>query len=81
MSDITLSKEATEILVAKIKRYFTEELNADIGSFEAEFLIDFFAKELGPHIYNSALADVHALHSEKAEELGYLIQELEKPTG
>ncbi|MBQ24276.1 MAG: hypothetical protein CL546_04995 [Alcanivorax sp.] len=27
-------------------------LQQDIGGFEAEFLIDFFAKELGPHFYN-----------------------------
>ena len=80
MSEIKLSKDAIELLVEKIKRYFADELDSEIGGFEAEFLIDFFAKEIGPYFYNSALNDAHTLFSEKADELGYLINELEKPT-
>jgi len=80
MSDIKLSKEELERVVSKVKDYFNDEFNQEVGSFEAEFLIDFFAKEIGPHFYNRGLADAHTLFSEKAEELGYLIQELEKPT-
>ncbi len=79
MSDIKFSKDNTDRVVSKIKAYFESELDQDIGGFEAEFLIDFFAKEIGPHFYNKGLEDAHALFSEKANELGYLIQELEKP--
>lgn len=49
MKEITLTKEQTNQIVSKIKTYFTEELNQEIGGFEAEFLIDFFTKEIGPH--------------------------------
>ena len=52
MSDITFSPDQKARMVSKIKAYFDEELQQDIGGFEAEFLIDFFAKELGPHLYN-----------------------------
>ena len=79
MSEIKITKEETELLVSKIKKYFTDELDQEIGGFEAEFLIDFFAKEVGPHYYNSGLADAHTLFVEKSDEIGYLIQELEKP--
>lgn len=79
MSDIKFTKDETDQLVSKIKKYFNDELDQDIGGFEAEFLIDFFAKEIGAHFYNRGLSDAHTLFSEKAEELGYLIQELEKP--
>lgn len=79
MSEIKLSKDASDRIVAKIKTYFNDEFDIDIGSFEAEFLIEFFIEVLGPQLYNQRLSDAHTLFTEKSEELGYLIQELEKP--
>lgn len=80
MSEIKFSRDETERIVSKIKSYFNNELNQEIGGFEAEFLIEFFAKEIGPFFYNRGLFDAHALFTEKSEELSYLVQELEKPT-
>ncbi len=80
MSEIKFSKDETDRIVAKVKEYFNNELDQDIGGFEAEFLIDFFAKEIGPYFYNRGLTDAHTLYTEKSEELGYQIEELEKPT-
>ncbi|TDO96943.1 DUF2164 domain-containing protein [Marinomonas balearica] len=80
MKEIELKRDNIDQLVGKIKRYFNEELDQDIGGFDAEFLIQFFVKELGPYIYNQGLSDAHSLFNEKADELSYLIQELEKPT-
>ncbi|MCW8824852.1 MAG: DUF2164 domain-containing protein [Gammaproteobacteria bacterium] len=80
MSDIKFSKDETDRIVQKIKAYFNDELSQEIGGFDAEFLIDFFSKEIGPHFYNQALSDALTLFSEKADELSYLVQELEKPT-
>ncbi len=79
MSEITLSDDQKARLVARVKTYFSDELDHEIGAFEAEFLIDFIAREVGPHIYNRGLADAHQLFLEKSEELGYLIQEMEQP--
>jgi len=79
MSEIKLSKEEKERIVQKIKKYFADELDQEIGGFDAEFLIDFFAKEIGPYVYNQGLHDAQTLFTEKADEIGYLIQELEKP--
>lgn len=79
MKDIKFSKEETDRIVGKIKAYFNDELDQEIGGFEAEFLIDFFAKEIGPYFYNRGLSDANTLFTEKSEELSYLIQELEKP--
>ncbi|MBL4567669.1 MAG: DUF2164 domain-containing protein [Porticoccus sp.] len=80
MSDIKFSKNETDRIVSKIKRYFNDELDQEIGGFEAEFLMGFFAKEIGPYFYNQGISDAQTLFTEKAEELGYLVQELEKPT-
>jgi uncharacterized protein (DUF2164 family) len=80
MSEIKFTRDETDHIVSKIKTYFDDELSQDIGSFEAEFLIDFFAMEIGPHFYNRGLSDAQSLFTEKADELSYSIQELEKPT-
>jgi len=78
MSDIKLSTDETDRIIGRIKSYFHDELDQELGSFEANFLLEFFAKEVGPHFYNRGLADAHMLVTEKSEEIGYLIQELEK---
>ena len=80
MTQITLTKQQTDQIVSKVKAYFTEELNQEIGGFEAEFLIDFFAKEIGPHFYNNGLSDAQKLFTQQLEEANYLVEELEKPT-
>lgn len=79
MSDIKFSKDETDRIVYKIKAYFSDELDQEIGGFDAEFLIEFFGKEIGPFFYNRGLSDAKTLFSEKVEELNYSIQELEKP--
>ncbi len=80
MNEIKFPKQETDLIVDKIKKYFNSELDQEIGAFEAEFLIDFFAKEIGPYFYNQGLSDAHALFSEKVDEISYSIQELEKST-
>lgn len=80
MAEIKLSKDEKDRVVSKVKNYFEAELHQDIGGFEAEFLIDFFAKEIGAYFYNQGLSDAQTLFLEKADELSYMIQELEKPT-
>lgn len=81
MSEIKFSKDETDRIVSKVKKYFNDELDQDIGGFEAEFLIGFFAKEIGSYFYNRGLSDAQIVFSEKTEEIGYLVQELEKPIG
>lgn len=80
MSELKFTKGETDRIVAKVKTYFDNELGYDIGGFEAEFLTDFFATEIGPFFYNRGLSDAQTLFNEKVDELGYLIDELEKPT-
>ncbi len=81
MTDITFTQDQKDRMVAKIKTYFEDELQQEIGGFEAEFLIDFFAKEIGPYFYNRGLFDAQQVLTEKMEEVGYVMQELEKPEG
>jgi uncharacterized protein (DUF2164 family) len=80
MSEIKFSEGEKEQIIERVKTYFSEELNQEIGNFDAGFLIDFFSEEVGAYFYNRGLYDAQKLYAEKVEEIGYLVQELEKPT-
>lgn len=80
MDDIQFSKAEKEQMIHKVKRYFNEELDQDIGGFEAEFLIDFFAKEMGSYFYNRGVYDAETVVTEKVSEISDLRLQLEKPT-
>lgn len=80
MSDIKFSKDEKEILVRKIQMYFREELDQNIGSFDAEFLLDFFAEEVGSYFYNRGLYDAQTIMEGRMEQIGEAIYEIEKPT-
>ena len=76
---IEFAKVNKEEIVSKIQSYFHEELKQDIGQFDAEFLLDFFSKEIGCYFYNQALTDVHALLDKNMESMVDTIYDLEKP--
>jgi uncharacterized protein (DUF2164 family) len=80
MTDIKFSKSEKEVIVRKIQLYFAEELKQDIGNFDAEFLLDFFAEEVGAYFYNRGLYDAQAILASKLDELSESIYQLEKPT-
>ena len=80
MSIIEFSKEEKAILVKKVQLYFNDELDQSIGQFDAEFLLDFFAEEVGAYFYNRGLYDAQAILDSKMETINEAIYELEKPT-
>ena len=80
MDKVEFSTEEKSEIVRKLQMYFQEELDQDIGRFDAEFLIDFFAEEIGAYFYNRGLYDAQALIAEKVGDLSDAIYELEKPT-
>ena len=75
---IKLSDDRKADLVYKLKQYFENELDQEIGQFDAEFLIGFFTKELGTNIYNQALYDMQSQLKEKFESMNDIIYQLEK---
>lgn len=55
---IEIPKEARAQLIASIERYFQEHRDERIGNVAAGALLGFFLEELGPLVYNRAVADV-----------------------
>jgi uncharacterized protein (DUF2164 family) len=80
MPEIEFTKEEKDILVQKIKGYFIEELDQEIAQFDAEFLLEFFSREVGPYYYNNGLYDAKTLIEDKLETLTDAFYEIEKPT-
>jgi len=66
---ITISPEATKRLQASIKRYVAENLEHDMGDLQAGMLLDYCLKEIGPTIYNQAVADAQAYFQARVVDL------------
>ena len=80
MSEITFTREEREIICRKIQLYLREELDQEVGQFDAGFLLDFFAEEIGTFFYNRGLYDAQAILETRLENIAEAIYELEKPT-
>ncbi len=55
---IEIAKEARQQAIASIERYFLENMDEKIGNVTAGALLGFFLEEIGPLVYNKAVADV-----------------------
>jgi len=77
---IEFLKEEKAHLAQKIKLYFSEELEQDIGQFDAEFLLDFFSEELGVYYYNRGINDARAIIESKFADIDDALYEIENVT-
>jgi uncharacterized protein (DUF2164 family) len=66
---IVLSETARKQSTASIKRYFTEELEQEIGDLKAGLLLEFIVKEIGPSIYNAAIGDAQTYLRDRIADL------------
>jgi uncharacterized protein (DUF2164 family) len=69
MMKIELSKPARTAAVASVQRYFEENFPEPIGNLPAGLLLDFFIEEVGPVIYNQAIADAQARLGQRVSDL------------
>jgi len=64
-----LSKERRLEAIASLKKYFEEEIREPMGDLRAGLLLDFFLEEIGPAIYNRAIADAQARMTARVADL------------
>lgn len=72
---IELAKDVHKEAVASIERYFRENMEEKIGNVAASGLLGFFIEEIGPAIYNKAVADVQERLQMRVSELDIEIHE------
>ena len=76
---IEFSPEQKAAIVDKIKEYFDAEMDQDIGQFDAEFLLEFFIKEIGPYFYNQGIFDARGVLQSRLENIDEELIAIEKP--
>ncbi|MGM9426190.1 DUF2164 domain-containing protein [Hydrogenophaga sp. MI9] len=72
---IELSKELRAQAVASIERYFREHMDEKIGNIAAGGLLGFFLEEIGPVVYNKAVADVQERLQTRVSEIDLEVHE------
>ena len=75
---IEFNKSDIEKMVIKLQSYFEKELDQELGQFDAEFLLDFFSKEMGAYYYNQGLHDARAIFEERVQSIDDDIYAIEK---
>jgi len=66
---IELSAQAQKDAVASIQKYFEVNMPEMLGELPAGLLLNFFVEEIGPAIYNKAIADAQARMMRRVDDL------------
>lgn len=78
MSKIEFSAQQKEQLIQKLQKYMSEELEVELGQFDADFLLDFISNEMGSVFYNQGLYDAQTVLTDKMDSLSDAIYQLEQ---
>ncbi|MBG9387588.1 DUF2164 domain-containing protein [Caenimonas aquaedulcis] len=66
---VEIPKDLRPQAIQSIERYFQENMDERIGNIAAGALLNFFVEEIGPLIYNQAVADVQERLQARVSEL------------
>lgn len=72
---IEIPKDARAEAIASIQRYFESNMDERIGNIAAGGLLGFILEEIGPVIYNQAVADVQERMQMRVSELDIEVHE------
>ena len=72
---LQLNKDARDEAVRSIERYFDTHMEERIGNIAAGALLSFFLEEIGPVVYNQAVADVQERLQQRVAELDIEVHE------
>lgn len=64
---ITLAPEQERDALDTLKRFLEDRFELQLGSFEVAEVLELFSKEIAPHYYNRAIADVQLHLKERFE--------------
>ncbi|MBJ7537743.1 DUF2164 domain-containing protein [Marinomonas transparens] len=77
MAKLNFSDEDKSRMTSKLKNYLDQEFDMPIGTFEAEFFLDFIAEQFGAKFYNKGLSDAQEAMMGRIETINDAIYELE----
>jgi len=65
-------------IARELKQFMAERFELEMGGFEAEELLDFFAQKCGPLFYNQAVLDVQTVLKDRFDSIESDLWALEK---
>jgi len=69
MMTIEIPPQVRAQAIASIQRYFQENMSEPIGHLPAGLLLNFFIEEIGPVLYNRAIADAQTRMQQRVSDL------------
>lgn len=78
MSKIEFTSQQKQAMSRELQTYLEDELQIEIGQFDAEFLFDFVVMKFGSAFYNKGLADAQSIIERKVVDIADEIYELEQ---
>jgi uncharacterized protein (DUF2164 family) len=72
---LELPKDVRQQAISSIERYFLENMDEKIGNIAAGALLGFFVDEIGPVIYNMAVAEVQERIQSRVMEIDLEVHE------
>lgn len=64
-----LSREERAQAISSLERYFAQEFDQRLGNIAAGALLNYFLEELGPLVYNRAVAQVQERLQQQVQDL------------
>jgi uncharacterized protein (DUF2164 family) len=69
MITLELPKQTRTEAIASLQHYFEQEMPEPLGELRAGLLLNFILEEIGPAIYNRAIADAQARLTSRVADL------------
>jgi Uncharacterized conserved protein len=81
MAGIQFSREQQDVLAADLQRWLLDNTSAELGRFEAGFLLDHVSQLLGAYWYNQGVRDAQAVLARRVDDLQEALEQLEQAEG
>jgi uncharacterized protein (DUF2164 family) len=75
---LQLDDKQEKAAVAAIKAFIEDRFELELGSFEAQEVLDLFTREIAPYYYNKAIFDVQTHLKERFDSIESDLWALEK---
>lgn len=76
---IAIPEDSRRKAIQSLRQYFAKELDLEIGDLKASLVLDYLLTEIGPAVYNTAIADARAFVDERLADLAAVYHRDEFP--
>ena len=76
---IQLTDDRKKAILLSLNGFYDETFDESLSDFQAERLLEFFVKALGPSVYNQGIQDARSFLQNKLEDLDAEFYEPEEP--